>query len=126
MAMTKKNRSLKKTQKLRETSPKDKKRHRLSKTVPSEGGADRTRVSTDGIALGSKNLRQRIVRLAAIWLQLAVSNEHELARMVTVSDNWASLSDSEKIEIESVSKNTNNPIKLNNKVSSEKLKETPD
>ena len=66
------------------------------------GGGDRTRVSSDDIPLISNDLRQRIQRLAALWLQLPVADEHDLARIVPIAESWLSLTEPVKSQIESL------------------------
>jgi len=63
------------------------------------GGGDRTRISSDGSSLINNDLCKRINGLAAQWLQSAVSDEHDLARIVTVAESWCSLSESQKTTI---------------------------
>jgi len=55
--------------------------------------------------LSYNDLRQRIQRLAALWLQSPVSDEHELARIVTISEFWHALPKATKIEVESLISN---------------------
>lgn len=61
-----------------------------------------TRVSSDDTALISNDLRQRIERLAALWLQLPVTDKHDLARIVTIAEAWTSLEEHAKRSIESL------------------------
>ena len=63
---------------------------------------DRTRVSSDATAFSSNDLRQRIERLAALWLQSPVSDEHDLSCIVTIAEAWTSLEEHAKHSIESL------------------------
>lgn len=67
------------------------------------GGGDRTRVPSDATALISNNLRQRIQRLAALWLQSAVTDSHHVARIVTIAEAWSSLPETIKLDVEASS-----------------------
>ena len=65
------------------------------------GGGDRTRVLAGNTLLISNDLRQRIERLAALWLQSPVTDEHDLSRIVTVAEAWHKLDEDKKSAIES-------------------------
>lgn len=73
----------------------------------SEAVDDRMVVSRDATVLIDNDLRQRIQRLAALWLQSPVSDERELARIVTIAEAWRSLPETAKLEIEAFSQITN-------------------
>lgn len=78
----------------------------------SGGGGDRTRVSSDVTTLNDNDLRQRIRRLAALWLQSGVSDEHDLARIVVIAEAWTALPEIIKLEIEACSRITNTKVEL--------------
>jgi len=66
----------------------------------SGGGRDRTRVSSDPSWLSHNDSHQRVERLAALWLQSLVTDQHDLARIVTLAEVWFSLPETIKIKIE--------------------------
>ena len=70
---------------------------RISRLI---GRGDRTRVSTDVTPLSHNDLQQRIKSLAALWLQLSVTASHDVARIVTIAEEWLVLPESQKVVIE--------------------------
>ena len=69
----------------------------------SGGGGDRTRVSGDDSVLTTNDLRQCIQRLAALWLLSPDTDEHDVARIVTIAEAWSSMPEAIKIKVEALS-----------------------
>jgi hypothetical protein len=66
------------------------------------GGGNRTRVFDGATSSGNNELRQCPAGVAALWLQLQDTDEHELARIGTIIEEWPALPEHIKLAVEAL------------------------
>lgn len=74
----------------------------MAQSVQIGGGGNRTRVLGDATSIADSKLHQPPGQMAALWLQLEVVKEHDMARLGTIINAWPTLPEHIRLAVESL------------------------